>query len=386
MKIVVTGGIGTGKSTVCKLLQEKLGADKFRYYSFDEWVRCYYMHPLICDHLIKRFGTCDRKELSKLAFDNPKVLLELEQIFALKLRSEIVNMLGQGHDVIFEFPLLLEKGEEFIDQFDYVITVSAPKELQLARVQERDGKSREAVQSIIDIQTSDEERFAISDFVIHNVQSLEIEEQIAHKVQHVVDQIKRKQVKGRIGIVSGSFDPITLGHAWVIQRALDVVDHVVVALAHNRSKKYLLDQETREQLVRETILEVLTPEQQARVTVDFVPTGELTVTYAKSVGAKFIFRGLRNATDLEYENQLNLFQKKMAPDVETIYFLTPREYIEISSSFIKGSLDLREWEHAAEPYVPKCVLEKLRELKNKPAPRAPGPIPPPRPRPGSEVG
>lgn len=166
----------------------------------------------------------------------------------------------------------------------------------------------------------------------------------------------------KIGIVSGSFDPITLGHTWVIERALDIVDSIVVAIATNPTKKYLFDDATRMKLVECTMREILTKEQLLRVTVDFIPSNELIVSYASEIGAKFIFRGLRSATDLEYENQLNLLQKKIAPDIETIFLLTPRELIEISSSLIKSALSLREWERVAAPYVSKCVLEKLKEI------------------------
>lgn len=165
----------------------------------------------------------------------------------------------------------------------------------------------------------------------------------------------------KIGIVSGSFDPITLGHTWIIQRALDIVDNVIVAIAHNHTKEYLFSKEDREALVRETMKEILTPKQEKRITVDFIPSNELMVSYAASVNAKFIFRGIRGFIDLEYENQLNLLQKKIAPEIETIFLLTPRELIEISSSLIKDALSLREWERVAEPYISSCVLDKLRQ-------------------------
>ena len=120
----------------------------------------------------------------------------------------------------------------------------------------------------------------------------------------------------------------------------------------------------RLQLVRCSLAETLSPEQLERVIVDFVPADELTVSFAKSNQAKFIFRGIRGVIDLEYENGLNLLQKKIEPEIETIYLMTPREYIEISSTLVKNVIPLREWERIAKPYVSNCVLEKLKEKVN----------------------
>ena len=126
----------------------------------------------------------------------------------------------------------------------------------------------------------------------------------------------------------------------------------------------MFDDAERMQLVRCTLTETLTAEQLERVIVDFVPSDELTVSFAKQMKAKFIFRGIRGVIDLEYENGLNLLQKKIEPEIETIYLMTPREYIEISSTLVKNVIPLREWERIAKPYVSKCVLEKLKEKAN----------------------
>src|ERR1017187_5193554 len=77
-------------------------------------------------------------------------------------------------------------------------------------------------------------------------------------VDVVASRFCRELARGKkIGIVSGSFDPITLGHVWIIERALEIVDYVVVAIAHNSTKKYLFDEYEREQLVRATLREKL---------------------------------------------------------------------------------------------------------------------------------
>ena len=102
-----------------------------------------------------------------------------------------------------------------------------------------------------------------------------------------------------------------------------------------------------------------------RIAIKVIPEGELTVTFAESVGASFIFRGLRGVIDLDYENQLDLVQKRIAPNIDTIYLITSRELIEISSSMIKSSLQYREWMRVAKPYVSSAVFQKLSDVVDK---------------------
>jgi pantetheine-phosphate adenylyltransferase/dephospho-CoA kinase len=362
MKIVVTGGIGSGKTTVCEMLSNELG---IKYYSFDSLVHWLYTHSTsLMDELKKNFGTVDRKEISKIVFQDAIAREQLEHIFAPYINQEIDQLFWTMDDFIFEFPLLVEKGKHYIHMFDAIITVIASPSLQILRVAERDGKDRDHILAIMKSQTNDDDRVSVSDAIIYNGGGAsEDKSYLKHEIKRAVDVVKRKMLKDKkIGIVSGSFDPITLGHTWVIQKALDVVDHVIVAVAHNPTKKYLLSQEDRESLVQQSLTEVLTPEQLTRVSINVLPASELLVSYAQQVNAKFIFRGLRGTPDFEYENQLNLLQKKIAPDIETIFLITPRELVEISSSLIKGSLALREWERVAKSYIPNCVFEKLKEI------------------------
>ena len=362
MKIVVTGGIGSGKSKVCSLLADELKT--YNIFNVDDLVRELYSNKKICEQLWSEFGTCDRSKISLIVFSYPEKMTKLEKIFEHEMTKRVQNLIDSYNDFILEFPLLVEKGSHFIPMFDFIITVSAPPSLQLERATKRDGKSKDATLAVMESQTTDEKRFLISDAIIYN--GLKAEKDVKYLKQEIsaaLEKMHKNHLKGKkIGIVSGSFDPITLGHTWVIQRALDIVDNVVVAIATNPTKKYLLDDNARMKLVECTLREVLTEDQLLRVSVSFIPSNELIVNYAAEMGAKFIFRGLRGATDLEYENQLNLLQKKIAPEIETIFLLTPRELIEISSSLIKSLLALREWERVAAPYVSKCVLEKLKEI------------------------
>jgi pantetheine-phosphate adenylyltransferase len=284
---------------------------------------------------------------------------ELEEFFTPFILEALEDGCFCQPNAILEFPLLFEKGQSLLERFDYVIDVEAHLLTRIKRIKERDHRGESEILRIIYTQATSTERMSISDFTINNGEDsfFSLKEQLGE----IVDSIKIRMLKGyKVGIVSGSFDPITLGHTWVVKQALNLVDYVVIAVATNPTKKYLFDEKTRKELVRAALREELVDDQMKRVIVDFIPAEELMVSYADSIGAKFIFRGLRGATDLEYENQLNLIQKKIAPQIETIFLLTPRELIEISSSMIKNCLALREWERVVEPYVSKSVLEKLR--------------------------
>jgi len=398
MKIVVTGGIGSGKSNAAIMLAEKLQST---YVSIDEIVRDLYEDHRIIVGLVKMFGTFDRKEISEIVFASQSKLEELEAFFEPFVTERLKDYEDAYLDLVVEFPLYFEKGSGSI-QFDVVISVSSYVLSRIARVIKRDQCGARRVEQIMARQVSDEYREGISDFVIMNNDGLrELEDSVdtlvpkLQSIKEICDQafaqrpnitekiieaggkpkpilskteaiLSKLTVKYRkIGLVSGSFDPITLGHTWVIQKALDIVDEVVVAVAINHSKKQLFTPEERGKMIKDTLAECLTAEQFERVTVNYIKSDEMTVSYANHVGAKFIFRGLRNSTDFEYENQLNLIQKKIAPEIETILLMTPRELIEISSSLIKGALSLREWERIAEPYVSRAVLNKLREVANK---------------------
>jgi pantetheine-phosphate adenylyltransferase/dephospho-CoA kinase len=365
MKIAITGGIGSGKSTVAKMLAEELDLP---YYSFDKIVQRLYSYDHVREGLVTRFGTSDRKLLSEMAFvnadrfDDRKMRSELEEFFTPFILEALEDSYFCQPNAILEFPLLFEKGQALIERFDVIINVEAPLPVRLKRVMERDDRDEAEVMRIIQSQANNTERRSISNYTLNNDEDGYLwNEGLSTQITEVIDQLKKSLIKGsKIGIVSGSFDPITLGHTWVIKQALNLVDYVIVAVATNPTKKHLFDENTRKELIRGALREELTADQMKRVIIDSIPAEELMVSYADSVGAQFIFRGLRGVTDLEYENQLNLVQKKIAPQIETIFLLTPRELIEISSSMIKNCLALREWERVVEPYVSKSVLEKLR--------------------------
>lgn len=381
MKIIITGGIGSGRLTISKLLTKSLTGKTdiiqsvycphvseigdFHISGIDQIVESLYKDPEIKNLLLNKIGTCDKKVISDKIFNGASQIEQLvTEIFNPFIKRNMDMLFSNFHNLIFEHHSFYNSPYK-INQPVTIVSVICPINTRINRIKERDNISDSKIKNIISKQASDKDNISIADIVIEN--SYEKNDNILDptklRVARAVDQIRKRIAKGsKIGIVSGSFDPITLGHTWVIQKALDLVDYVVVAIANNNSKKYLLSSHDRELLVRDSLNEVLSKEQLMRIIIDFIPENELIVSYAESIEAKFIFRGIRGFTDLEYENQLNLLQKKISPEVETVFFLTPRHLIEISSSLIKASMNLREWEKVTGPYVTNCVLEKLRKL------------------------
>ena len=125
----------------------------------------------------------------------------------------------------------------------------------------------------------------------------------------------------------GTFDPITRGHADLIARCSRLFDRVVVAVAANPSKAPLLGLDERVALAREVLADL------SNTTV----TGydALTVEFAREQGLKVIVRGLRTASDFEYEFQLSTMNQRLDPDVETVLMTPAAEFSAISSSLVR---------------------------------------------------
>ena len=135
----------------------------------------------------------------------------------------------------------------------------------------------------------------------------------------------------RIAVYPGSFDPITNGHLDVVRRAARVFDRVVVAVLANPRKSPLLDADHRVAVIRASIA----AEPDLAGIVDVENFDGLTVTFCHTVGAGFLVRGLRAIADFESELQLAHNNHHLAPDVDTVFFMTSLEHSYVSSSLVK---------------------------------------------------
>jgi len=131
----------------------------------------------------------------------------------------------------------------------------------------------------------------------------------------------------RIAFYPGSFDPITNGHVNVVQRGLKMFDQVIIALAQNVSKTGLFTLEERQAIIREVFCEQ--PE------VEVLVFDGLMVNAAENAGAQVVLRGLRGVTDFEYEFQLATMNKRLLPELETVFLMTERDNFHVSSKLVR---------------------------------------------------
>jgi pantetheine-phosphate adenylyltransferase len=136
--------------------------------------------------------------------------------------------------------------------------------------------------------------------------------------------------KNSIAIYPGTFDPITMGHLDIIDRALNLFDKVIIAIAINPAKTPLFTLEERQAMIKKCF-----PEDYSRIEADTV--SGLLVDYALQRKAKAIIRGLRAVSDFDYEFQLALMNRKLVREVDTLFLMPGFRWIYISSSIIKDA-------------------------------------------------
>lgn len=131
----------------------------------------------------------------------------------------------------------------------------------------------------------------------------------------------------RIAICPGSFDPVTVGHIDIIRRAASLFDRVIVAVLVNDAKQPLFTLEERMDMLCQSICDI------PGVEVDHF--GGLLMDYAQAKGACAVIRGLRAVSDFEYEFQMASMNRRLNPEVETVFIMTDTRYSYLSSSMIR---------------------------------------------------
>lgn len=148
----------------------------------------------------------------------------------------------------------------------------------------------------------------------------------------------------KIAIFPGSFDPITAGHVDLVQRALPIFDKIVVAIGVNSQKKYLFDLEQRLAWLEDVF--------QAEPKVSVAQFEGLTAHFAQQIQARYLLRGLRNASDFDYEKTISQLNNIVGGNLETFFLIAHPAYSHISSTIvreiIKGGGDAR-------PFLPEQV-------------------------------
>ena len=152
----------------------------------------------------------------------------------------------------------------------------------------------------------------------------------------------------RIAVFPGSFDPITRGHESIILRAATLFDEIIIAIGENAEKKQFFPLQDRMRWIEKVF------EKYPDITV--TSYNGLTVEFCKKVNASFILRGLRTSADFEFERSISQINKKIIPEIETIFLLTTPEYTALNSSIVRDIIF-----HGGDPgqFVPEAVRDDI---------------------------
>ena len=155
-------------------------------------------------------------------------------------------------------------------------------------------------------------------------------------------------------IYPGTFDPITNGHLDIAERAANLFDHVILAIANNPKKHSLFTVDERIDLIRTSI------EHLENISVSSTET--LIVRFAKKNEAVALIRGLRSISDFEYEFQMALMNRSLAPEISTIFMMPDEKYMHLNSTVIK---EIAALDGNISAYVPAIVEATLKSKLNK---------------------
>jgi pantetheine-phosphate adenylyltransferase len=153
----------------------------------------------------------------------------------------------------------------------------------------------------------------------------------------------------KIAVFPGSFDPITTGHVDLVRRALPLFDKIIVAVGVNSTKKYLFPLEERLDMLEKVFAKYPT------VSVDHFEN--LTAHYCTKIGARYLLRGLRNASDFDYEKTISQLNHIVGEGIETVFLISQPEFSHISSTIVReiivGGADARQ-------FIPKEIKFKKK--------------------------
>ena len=159
---------------------------------------------------------------------------------------------------------------------------------------------------------------------------------------------------GGTAVCPGSYDPVTLGHLDIISRASEVFDRLIVAVMNNpfRKQKTLFSADERVAFLRDEVQNL------GLENVEIAQFGTLIVDFAREHGAKAIVKGLRAISDFEYEFEMNQLNRKMAPDIDTMYLMSSPQFSFLSSSGVK---EVATFGGDLTDLVPPAVASRLEE-------------------------
>jgi pantetheine-phosphate adenylyltransferase len=159
----------------------------------------------------------------------------------------------------------------------------------------------------------------------------------------------------KTAIYPGTFDPLTLGHADVIQKSLKICDRLIVATTNTKNKNYFFPIDKRIEIIKKSLFSDL---RMSKKKIIIVPFNTLTINICKKYNASVIIRGLRAVSDFEYEFQLAGMNKKLNNSIETIFLMSDVENQIISSKFVK---EIAKLKGNISKFVTKSVIKSIKE-------------------------
>ena len=159
----------------------------------------------------------------------------------------------------------------------------------------------------------------------------------------------------KIGIYPGTFDPITNGHIDVVKRSLKIVDKLIIAVSNDYSKDYLFSAEERVSIIEHSLFSDL---KFSKTKLKILSFNTLTTTLCSKYKANIIFRGLRAASDFEYEFQLAGMNRHLNREIETVFLMSDPDKQVISSKFVK---EIAKLNGKIDDFVTKSTKKSLKE-------------------------
>lgn len=133
-----------------------------------------------------------------------------------------------------------------------------------------------------------------------------------------------------VAVFPGSFDPITVGHVDIVNRASQLFDKIIIGIGNNSMKQYMFPIDQREEWIKKTFA--------ANKKIEVISYEGLTIDFCRKVNAGFIIRGLRNAGDFEFEQAIAQMNRSMAHDIETVFIPCQPQYTAVASSIVRDIL------------------------------------------------
>jgi pantetheine-phosphate adenylyltransferase len=161
-----------------------------------------------------------------------------------------------------------------------------------------------------------------------------------------------RKKKKCLGVYAGSFDPLTIGHLWMIQEGVNLFERLIVAVGTNPEKRYTFPLEERLSMLGESL------KQYRNLSVTSFSNRYL-IDYAQSVGATYILRGIRSESDYEYERTMRNINGDLDPGIVSVFLMPPRDIAEVSSSMVKGLVGPNGWQKVVRKFVPEPVYRRF---------------------------